>query len=170
MIPEKLVGFECYEDGNRMVGIADVVLPNLAYMLDTVQGAGIGGEFETPTIGQFQPMSTTINWRILTDENVTYVAPKVYHFDFRGSKQFLDHSVGALEQQQIKVVMRVLPKNLNLGNMQKASPMGNSGDFEVLYLKITLNGNTKVEIDKIAYICNIDGVDYLATARQHMGL
>ena len=170
MIPEKLINFECWDQGNRMVGIADVVLPNLAYMTETVSGAGLGGEFDSPTIGHFQSMSTTINWRILTDENAIYVAPNVYHFDFRGSKQFLNHSVGALEEQQLKVVMRVIPKSLNLGNLQKASPMGNSGEFEVLYIKITLNNRPRIEIDKIAFICIVDGVDYLATTRQHMGL
>lgn len=170
MIPEKLVGFECYDEGNRIVGIADVVLPNLAFMTETVQGAGIAGEFETPTIGLFQSMATTINWRVLTDENVTYVAPKVYHFDFRGSKQFLNHSVGELEKQMLSVVMRVLPKTLTLGNLQQGAQMGTSGEFEVLYVKITLNDRELVEIDKIAYKCIVNGVDYLEVAAQHMGL
>lgn len=168
-IPEKLIGFECYNEGEHMTGIADVVLPNLAYMTETVAGAGIAGEFDTPTVGLFQSMTTTINWRVLMDENVTFIAPRVYHFDFRGSKQFLNNAVGELEKQMLKVVMRVLPKNLNLGNFQGGAQMGTSGEFEVLYIKITLNDRELVEIDKINYKCIIDGVDYLETAAQHLG-
>ena len=170
MIPEKLVGFECYDEGERIIGIADVVLPNLAYMTETVQGAGIAGEFETPTVGLFQSMTTTINWRVMTDENAKFVAPRVYHFDFRGSKQFLDHAVGELQKQMLKVVMRVLPKTFTPGNLQQGSQMGTSGEFEVLYVKITLNDRELVEIDKIAYKCIINGDDYLETARRHLGL
>ena len=169
MIPEKLVGFECYDEGDRKVGIADVVLPNLAYMTETVQGAGIAGEFETPTVGLFQSITTTINWRVLTDENVTYIAPRVYHFTFMGSKQFLNHSVGEMEKQMLKVVLRVLPKSINMGNLQQGAQMGTSGEFEVLYIKITLNDRELVELDKIAYKFIVDGHDYLETAARHMG-
>ena len=169
-IPEKLIGFECYDEGDMMVGIADVVMPNFAYMLETVQGAGIAGEFETPTVGLFQSMTTTINWRILTDENMIYVGPKVYHFAFMGSKQFLNHSVGELEQQMLKVVMRVLPKTITMGNLQQGAQMGTSGEFEVLYIKVTLNDRELVELDKVNYKFIVNGTDYLETARRHMGL
>ena len=169
-IPEKIIGFECYDDGDRKIGVADVVLPNFAYMTETVQGAGIAGEFETPTVGLFQSMTTTINWRILTDTNAKFIAPRIYHFDFRGSKQFLNHSVGQLEEQMLKVVMRVLPKTFTTGNLQQGSPMGTSGEFEVLYVKITLNNRILVEVDKINYKCIIDGIDYLDITSQHLGL
>ena len=170
MIPEKLIGFQCYDNGEQMVGIADVALPNLAYITEAVQGAALAGTFDTPTIGQFQSLSTTINWRVLTEDNVTFVAPEVYHFDFRGSQQFLNHSVGQLEPRALKVVMRVVPKGLSMGNLQQGSQMGTSGEFEILYIKIALNERVLVEIDKIAYKCIINGVDYLAKVRQQIGL
>ncbi len=43
-VPEKLINFRVYEDGDDLVGVADVTLPTLDAMTETVKGAGIAGE------------------------------------------------------------------------------------------------------------------------------
>ena len=169
-IPDKLINFMCYDDGNVMIGIADVALPDLAYMTESMQGAGIAGEIDAPTLGHFQSLTATINWRSLIKENVTYIAPKTYHFDFRGSVQIYDPNSGEFTTQSLKCVMKVLPKNLNLGNLNVASQMGTSGGLEIVYLKIEIAEKEVVEIDKLSFICRIDGTDYLEKVRKDMGM
>ena len=169
-IPSNLGAFECYDEGDRMIGVADIVLPNFSYVTETVQGAGVGGEIEMPTVGLFQSMTTTINWRLLTDTNARFIGSRVYHFDFRGTKTFANNTVGRVEQQMLKIVMRAIPKTFTAGNLQQGSAMGTSGEFEVLYIQITLNNNLVTEVDKINYKCIIDGIDYLDITKQHLGL
>ena len=53
-IPEKINDFNTYLDGNKMIGVAaSVTLPEVKMKTSTVSGAGINGEIDSPTIGQF---------------------------------------------------------------------------------------------------------------------
>ena len=65
MIPERLIGFRVYNDSNDLLGIANVTMPTIEAMFDTVSGAGIAGEVETPVLGHYGSMTTTLNWRTI---------------------------------------------------------------------------------------------------------
>lgn len=170
MIPDKLVNFMCYDEGNQMLGITDVSLPTLSYITDEIQGAGIAGTIDSPVIGHFQSLTITINWRSLIAENITFLAPRTYLFDFRGSVQIYDQNTGEFPTKAIKVVVNCKPKQFTLGDLNTASQMGTNGEFELTYIKVSIDGQEKVEIDKINFICRIDGIDYLAKVRQDIGL
>ena len=43
VVPEKLINFRAYNDGNDLLGVTDVQLPSLDAMTETVKGAGIAG-------------------------------------------------------------------------------------------------------------------------------
>lgn len=170
MIPDKLKGFMCYDDGNVMIGVADVALPSIAHMTDTIKGAGIAGEIDSPAGGNLQSMTTTINWRSLVEENAIYIAPKTHHFDFRGSVQAYSPDSGEFTSKYVKAIMKAIPKTFTPGNFDTATQMGTSLEAEVIYLKITIEGNEIVEIDKLSYIYRVNRVDYLAKVRQDIGL
>ena len=169
-IPDKLVGFHCYDESNTMLGVTDVTIPELSYMTESIKGAGIAGEIDTPAIGQLQSMSSTINWRSVTEENIRLFAPKTYLFTFRGSVQFYDENSGDFVPKALKVVMKCIPKKGSPGKLDPATGMGTTGDYEVTYLKLSIEGKEMVEIDKLSYIFRIDGVDYLAKVRTDLGL
>ena len=48
IISEKLVNFRVYEDGNDLLGVADVELSTLTAMTESIKGAGIAGKFDAP--------------------------------------------------------------------------------------------------------------------------
>jgi len=160
----------CYDRGQTMIGIADVALPNLAYITEEIQGAGIAGSIDSPVVGHFQSLVTTVNWRSLFEANIPYIAPRTYHFDFRGSVQMYDQNSGALVSRAVAAVMRVMPKSLNLGTLNTAQQMGTAGEFEISYLKLSVERKEILEIDKFSFKCRIAGVDYLAKVRQDLGL
>jgi len=170
VVPDKLINFMCYDEAEKMIGTTDVTLPNLAYMTDTIRGAGINGEIDAPTRGHFQSLSMTVNWRSLIPENLRFVAPRTYLLTYRGSLQIYNPDSGEFTSQAIKVVTKSLPKSLNPGNFDVATQMGTTGEFELVYIKITIEGWPLLEIDKLSFICKIDGVDYLAKVRQDIGL
>jgi len=174
-IPDKLINFRAYDSGDEIIGVADITLPVLSFMTEEIQGAGIAGPIDSPTIGHFQSLTVTINWRSLIQENVSFIAPKTHHLEFRGSVQIYDHGTGEYKTQKIKVVLRVMPKSLTPGNLTVSSGMGTSGEFEVLYLKIVANGTEMLEVDKLAFICRImdssgNMVDYLEKVREDLGM
>ena len=62
-IPEKINDFNTYLDGNKMIGVAaSVTLPEVKMKTSTVSGAGINGEIDSPTIGQFESMEQEIDF------------------------------------------------------------------------------------------------------------
>jgi hypothetical protein len=169
-VPEKLINFRVYEGGVDLLGIADVELPSLEAMTETVKGAGIAGEVESPVLGHFGSMTCTINWRTVVKSIAHLAAPRTHNLDFRGATQMYDASSGEYKVQSLKVTVRCLPKTTNLGKLDVGTTADASNEFEVIYLKVSIDGKEIAEIDKFNYICKINGVDYLKQVRQALGL
>jgi len=171
VVPERLTAFRVYMDGSAdLHGVADIQLPSIENMSDTVKGAGIAGEYESPTIGHFGSMQLTLNWRTLSKNLLKTLRQKAMRFDCRGAFQEYDAGAGEYKIRKTRVVVQGTPKKVDPGKHETGATSDASTEVEVLYLKIEVNGETLVEIDKLNYICVIDGVDYLAEVRSALGL
>lgn len=169
-IPEKLINYTGYLNGSTYLGTADITLPTLEMVSDTIQGAGIAGEIDSPTIGQYSSMTVTLNWRTITQEAVQLYAPTTHAIDFRGAQQILDTSTGIRKNQQVKVSVRAMPKSGDLGKFSPSSTTDSTNEMEVIYLKVEIEGKVMIEIDKLNYKSVFNGVDYLADIREKLGM
>lgn len=169
-VPEKLINFRVYEDGRDLLGVADVQLPSIEPMTDTVKGAGIAGEVDSPVLGHFGSMTLTLNWRTVTKPTIHLAAQKAHSLDLRGAIQTFVASVGEYRAVPLKVKVRAIPKKTDLGKLDVGAGSDASNEFEVTYLKIILDGETLAEIDKYNYICIINKVDYLLQVRIALGI
>lgn len=169
-VPERLINFRVYVAGNMMAGEATIDLPDLEPMTDTVSGAGIAGEVDSPLLGHYQSMTTSITWRTITEHALGLAAPKAHELEARGSHQIYDAGTGQYKTESVRVAMRAVPKNISLGTFEVGSATDTETEFEVSYIKIDVAGNTRVEIDKYNYKAVIDGHDYLASVRKDLGL
>lgn len=167
-IPEKLINFRVYLEGDNLIGVADVELPKLVAMSETVSGAGIAGEVESPVIGHYGSMTTTINFRTVNSDAGTLATPKAHLLDFRGSQQVYD--AGVYSTVPVRVTMKAIPKSVDLGKFKVGSPTETSDEFEVVYLKLYVSGKERVEIDKYNNIARFDGTDVLAGVRADLGI
>lgn len=170
MIPSALNDFMCFNEGGQMTGMVDINLSNVAYMTETLSGAGIMGELELPITGKFQSLTMTINWRSLTDENIIFLAPRTYHFDLRGSVELYDPDSGQSSTKGLIIVTRLRPKTMSLGTFAPAANMGTNCEFEILYLLAKVDRVDKVEIDKLNYKFIVDGTDYMEGHARNLGL
>lgn len=168
-IPDKLTNFTAFRNGSEYLGVVDVDLPDLESLSETLSGAGIAGEIDSPLIGHFGSMTTTLNWRVLERANFKLARQEVHQIDFRGSIQTVDATQNYIHVP-VRVTIRGLPKTTPLGSLSVGGTMDNSNELETIYIKIVYNGETVVEIDKLNFICLIDGVDYLAQVRENLGL
>ena len=169
-IPDKLTAYRAYKDGKDMLGIADVELPDIEAMSDTIKGAGISGEVDLPTLGHIGAMSMTVNWRSVCGNLIELAAPVTHALDFRGSIQRFDNVEGRLKTVSVKHVVRVIPKKFSPGKMETGASTESSNEFSVLYYKMVLDGKVAVEIDPFNYIYIVNGVDYLKEVRRDLGL
>ena len=169
-VRDKLINFEVFKGGNRKLGMADVTLPSISYKTATISGAGIGGEIEMPTPGQTESMETEISWRTLNEDVTELLAMRSQDLEFRGANEQYDAATGEIKVQAVKVNIRGLAKKGDLGSLKPADHMNSKTTLEVTYIKVTIDGVRKVEIDKFNYIHFVDGVDYLADVRKALGL
>lgn len=170
-IPERLTAFRVYLEGTSdLKGIADIQLPSFEPLKDTIKGAGIAGEYESPTPGHFGSMKLTFNWRTLTKEQLVMLAQKPLKFDCRGAFQDYDAGTSSQVIRKVRIVVQGPTMKVDPGKFETGAGSGGSTEQEVMYIKIEINDQRVVEIDKLNYICIIDGVDYMAPIRAALGL
>lgn len=169
-VPEKLINFRVYQGGDDLVGIADVTLPNLETMTETVKGAGIAGEIDSPVLGHYSSMELELNWRTLEKSNVLLASPRGVQLDLRGATQVYDSSAAAYVVRPVKVVVSGVPKTTEPGKLDVGTTSDTKNTIEVNYMKITIDGEDVLELDKYNYICRVGGKDYLAEVRDALGL
>ena len=93
-IPELLIGYKVYNEGTEILGTADVELPDIEFMTETLSGSGVAGEIDTPVLGYTGPMTVTVNWRTLEKDLLSLAAPGGHKLDFRGAVQVTDGADG----------------------------------------------------------------------------
>lgn len=171
VIPERLNDFRVYADGTTdLLGVANIELPSFEALTETVSGAGIAGEYESPVIGHFGSMKLTLNWRTVTKDSLKLLRQRAQRLDCRGVFQEYDAASGSHRFPQVRVVVQGLPTTSSLGSFEKNSASDGSTELEILYIKIEIDGKTVVELDKLNYKFVVDGTDYLAGIRRGLGL
>lgn len=169
-VRDKLTDFAVFYNGEQKLGTADITLPSIEYMSETLKGPGIGGEVEMPTMGQTSSMELQINWRTINADLTELHAPRAHDLELRGAISHYDSSTGIIRQVPAVVKVRGMPKQLELGKLETSATMDASNTLEVIYIKVSYDGVTKIEIDKFARVFVINGTDYMAGVKAALGL
>lgn len=165
-IPERLINFNVYNSTKVMLGVADVELPEVTKMTDTLSGAGIGGEVESSVLGHFESMEATINFRTVQKEAVELLSSRSRQITLRGVQQVHDASTGETLIQRVRVTMNVQNKGFALGTFAPAANTDSSGTYEVTYLALYIDDQEVLVIDKFNMVFKVNGVDELLAVRR----
>lgn len=168
-IDESVINFALYEDANEYLGMAEVALPELASLTQEITGAGIAGNVEAVILGHFEAMTTTLNFRTVTRSAVSLNKPGYHTLTLRVAQQLKDTVKGTKVVQHVKHVMIVESKKYAPGKVAQASSAEASGEYAVTYFATFIDGKKVLEVDKLNFIYEVDGVDYLADVRKAMG-
>lgn len=169
-MPERLINFRVYNGKNDLLGLASVDLPEIEAMSDTVAGAGIAGEVETPVMGHYGAMACSFSWNSITAEGMKLSKPGVHEIDIRGAQQMLDTASSKFGVVPVRLTLRVTPKTVTLGTFEPGATTDTEQEFEVLYLKMYVNDKEVIEIDKYNFVAKFGGDDALADVRRALGL
>lgn len=170
VVPAFLEDFMCYREGHKIPGTVDVTLPKITPKAVTASGAGIAGDIDMPTKGQTENMETEITFRTTTAEVVALSQCKSTLVEFRGAQFAYDSGTGEYKKNPCVVVMRIMPKETDLGKFASAESTESKITANVAYLKVTIDDKKMIEIDKFNYIHYVYGVDYLADVREMLGM
>lgn len=171
VIPDKLINAKVYLEGtSALLGMADIELPSLEYVTESMSGLGIAGELDTPTLGHFKGITLKFKWNTVNANAVSLLAPKTHQLDIRASVQKFDAGNGEFGTDAVKLVARTVPKKFGVGKAEPGKKMDSETEMEVNYLKLSQAGKELIEIDKLNFVCMIDGTDYLAAVRSDLGM
>ena len=168
-IIDKINSYALYNGNKELLGIGEIELPELATMTDTLKGAGIAGEIDTPTVGQYQSATFKITFNTMNNRSINLSSPTKKHFDARADAQSFNNITGEFEHLPIKIILEGIPKTMSLGKFNTAEKTETGLEYELLYMKMWINNEVVLEIDKFNFICKIDGIDYLSEVRKNLG-
>lgn len=168
-IPEKIINYNVYNELEKLVGVgAEFKLPSFEEQTETISGAGIAGEYESPTPGHFASQEVEIPFRVLNASALELMKKRLTTIFLRGAIQELDISTGKIVEKDFKVTIRGLHKGLDCGTIAPGKPMEATCKIEVLYTKIEAAGATLLEVDKLNMVHVVNGEDQLAKIRAMM--
>jgi len=171
VIPEKLAAFRVYLDGDTdLLGVADIQLPSFDFQTDTVSGAGILGEYESPNIGHTASMKFTLNWRTITKNFFSFLESDSIRLDCRAPFQQYDAGKAEYDLLVTRVVVQGITTKADLGKLETGAKSDSSIELEVKYIKIEIDGKPAVEYDKENYKFVVNGVDRMSKLRTALGI
>lgn len=163
-----VLNYAIYKDSKEYMGIAEVAMPDLGYLTQTITGAGIAGEIEAVMAGQLSAMEISLKHIVLTEQTVSLAAPISHKLELREAQQSLVQD-GALSFSGMKYVVKFVTKSSSLGTLKSQSTSDPTTTGSVTYLAIYKDGKKLVEVDPLNYVCYIDGTDHLAKVRNALG-
>ena len=171
LIPEKLINFRVYGGvgAAELLGLATVELPKFEAMTETIAGAGIAGEIDSPVLGHFKSATVKLNLRTMTAQALALLAGGVQVLDIRQSVQVQDTALGAMVTDPHRLEVRGLVKVLDPGKLEPGKMQDANVEIEAQYLKLSNAGVPVVELDKLNMIFRVGSTDYLRQVRADLG-
>lgn len=166
--PEAYVNFDVYESAINLCGLASAVLPNIAFIVQSVTGAGLAGNLDA-VIPMLDAMELTLNFRSVTDSAARLTAPEKHQIDLRVAEQYLDSVKGTKEIQADKYVMVAMPKTTTPGQVAPASTANVSGTYSVYRYEAYKDGEELWCLDPVNGVLRFGGVDYWEPVRRALG-
>lgn len=165
-IPEKINNYNVYDESEKLVGISgEITLPTLEPLTESVSGAGIAGEVDSPTIGHFGSMTIDIPFRTILDQTFNLMEPKAQVIKLRAAQQNYDTAGGDYNVTPLRIILKTQPKSIDLGSIAMGTPTNTTNTLEVLYIKIVADGKEVLEYDKYNFIYRVNGTDYLQNVK-----
>ena len=123
-IPEKVNDYNVYQDGNKMIGLAaEVELPSIKMKTSTIEGVGVGGEIDSPTIGQFESLETKLKFNTLYSSATDLMNPlNTVNLTLRASSRCTTRPA-AMPFGGLRIVMGGRVKEFNPGTVKKGDAM-----------------------------------------------
>ena len=166
-IPGVINNFNLYYKGNALVGLTgEITLPDFEGMTETLSGPGILGELEEVIIGAFGSMELEVPFRILDEDAFKMMSPmETLDLTLRASEQYTVKSTGNLDYKGMRVVVRGRQKKMTAGTIKQGGAMDSPVTVEVAYIMIELDGQKRIELDKLNNVYKVNDKDLLAKVR-----
>lgn len=167
-IPEVIHDFNLYLTGNKLGGVTgEVALPDFEAITATISGAGILGEYEAPVPGHYGSMEQEIPFRVINADYFKMIDPSSpVDLTLRGAIQFSDKATQKIDYMGMRVVIRGRCKKIAIGTVRQRGTMDSAITLELTYILIEMDGQKKIELDKLNGHFKMNNIDLLSKVKQ----
>lgn len=164
LIPDKVNNYNVYaetaSDANKLIGVTnETTLPNVQSMSETINMAGMAGEVDSPTVGQYQSIEVTLNFTNIAKSSLEVAAKDNVPLILRSAQEFVNPEDSTKVFKNRTITIRGMTKAINFGSLKKSGYGNPSITKEVYYYKEVIDGEVVAEIDKFNGKAVIAGVD-----------
>lgn len=166
----RLTNANVYINGVSQLGKAEEIsLPVVKQVMTEHKSLGLVGKMEFAS--GIDKMEAKIKWNsFYSDVFKKFASPfSTLNLQCRSSIERYD-STGRVAQIPYVVYMTAYAKDFPLGNFKAQDNVELESNLSVTYIKIEENGESVLEIDVLANIYKVGGVDQLALYRQNLGI
>lgn len=166
-IPEKQSLFNAYlgtsDVANKLAGIVDEVpLPTFKNKSETLSLAGMAGEIDSPSVGNFESCEIEITFANMSKESVKIVRDDSVPIILRSAQEQLDTEKLSHDYISRVITIKGMTKEFNCGKLKKGGYGEVKVKKEVIYYKDEIDGEVITEIDKFNGKFIVDGLNLTA--------
>ncbi|EYC51446.1 major tail tube protein [Hylemonella gracilis str. Niagara R] len=167
-LPRKLKNFNLFIDGESYAGLVpEITLPKLSRKTEEYVAGGMPGAVNVAMSLEALELQFTLagmDARLFRQFGNTNTAATLLRF--AGAMQ--DDATGAV--LPVEIVTRGFYKELDPGAATAGEKLETKLTASLSYYKVTISGETVIEIDMVNFIEIIGGTDYAAEVRRAIGL
>lgn len=169
-IPLNTIDFSCYGQNSRLIGMVNVDLSELEFMTTEIKGAGIAGSIDWATRGHWNNATTTLHFRELYADSTYFMGQGQGHpLDLRGAYERYDPGTGERKVSGIRIALRGHANKFSLGKFEPGETMETELELTIDYIKVSVDGEVLMELDKFNFIYYVNGTDWLSEVRRILG-
>lgn len=172
MFVTKVSAYNVYagEKAQKLVGVSEeVTLPELSLLTETLSGAGILGEIDEPVMGRYGAAEIEIPLRVIDQQAYMLLRQdKAVSLTLRISNQAIEQSDYSADSLPTRIVVKGRNKGVNFGSVKAGSPANASIKVEILYFLYEFKKKKLFELDKLNFVCNVNGRDVLKKVRSQI--
>lgn len=166
-ISEKINRFNAYlgspDVANKLVGVTDeVTLPEFENTSETISLAGMAGEVDSPSPGQFKSVQMEIPFSNISKEMFDMVCDDNKTIILRAAQEQTDTETLDKSYVGRVITAKGMTKNINYGKLKKGGYGNPAIKKELIYYKEELDREVITEIDKFNGKCIINGKNIMA--------
>jgi P2 family phage contractile tail tube protein len=170
LIPNQVNNYSVWHNGWRFIGMATIVLPNLANLTDTLKGSAYGGETAYPVQAHYADWEVTFNFHTISRESLELMRQDAGLYECLAGIQYQETSTHALQIGRWRFSMICLPKGVNLGTLEVGVKENVAVVCGCTYIKGVYNGEVVFEKDKVNMVDDVLHTDYAQPIRSAIGI
>lgn len=165
----RLTNANIYADGKSLLGKAEEIqLPTIKHKMSEHKALGMVGMMEF--FAGIEKMEAKIKWNSFYPDVLKKVGDPTTAMQLQVRASLESYSAqGRTDQLPVVVFLTATAKDFPLGNFKQHDNVESETNLNVTYCRLEINREVIVEIDILANIYKVNGVDILATYRANIG-